>query len=144
MSTLSLIGWLITAGGTWLASRALRNRLRRLRLIRDHVRVEARVIRLEDTTTEGDTAATHAPVVSFYDGGKLYEKKFLPELVERGCKVGQVMSFFYERGHPENAVRKLGTKDVNIALVLSILVVLFGAGLILTARQEAQAGGGLP
>ena len=140
MSWLLILGWLLVLWGLWLVQRTFRSLLRRRALLRNPVRVSGKIIKLEDTATEGDLVPTQAPVVRYRaQDAQFYELRLLPRMVDEGSRAGSAMTVFYERGNPGNAVHALRMWDVNLACALSLIPVLAGAGLILTSHQDASA-----
>lgn len=137
MSGPLVFGWLCMSGGLWLVVRAFRSRARRRALLRNCVRVIGRVVRLDDTTTEGDVAATSAPVVRYSaQDGKAHEIALPPRHDTDSVRVGTSVPVFYERGNPKNAVHVKRMWDVNLACALSFIPVVIGAGIIYTVYQD--------
>lgn len=138
MSGASLFGWICILGGLWMMYRAFRTRARRLALLRDCVSTNGKIIRLEDTTAQDDTVSTQAPVVQYFtNDGRSFEYKMLPRHDTKDCQVGATIPIFYERGNPANAVHVKRAWDVNLVCALSMIPLLLGVGVLVTAQQDA-------
>lgn len=132
-----VVGSLFLAAGVWLLLTALAHRARRLALLRDCVRTAGRVVRHDDTTTDGDIQATQAPVVRYVaPGGRSHVLALPPRRDVSALPVGARVPVFYQRGDPANAVHVRRTWDVNLACLLNLLPILIGAAIFLTVYQQ--------
>ncbi len=137
--TVSLaLGPLFLVGGLWALALAIKARAKRRALLRNSLQVSGKIIRLEDTTSEGDSVTTSAPVVEYKVGDRKYELVLSPRQKTDDCPVGKKVVVFYEQGNPTNSIHELRMWDVNLACVLCLLPILIGVGFFYTAYQEAS------
>lgn len=136
--TVSLaLGPLFLAGGLWALALAIKARAKRRALLRNSVQVSGKIVRHEDTTSEGDSVTTSAPVVEYKVGDRKYELALSPRHKTDDCPVGKKVIVFYEQGNPANSIHELRMWDVNLACALCLLPILIGVGFFYTAYQEA-------
>ncbi len=137
--TVSLaLGPLFLVGGLWALALAIKARAKRRALLRNSVQVSGKIIRLEDTTSEGDSVTTSAPVVEYKVGDRKYELVLSPRHKTDDCPVGKKVIVFYEQGNPANSIHELRMWDVNLVCALCLLPILIGVGFFYTAYQEAS------
>jgi cytochrome c oxidase assembly protein Cox11 len=138
MSGSLIAGLVFVAIGLWMVSRAFRRRAKRVALLRDCIKTKGTVIRIDETTQDGDTVDTYAATVKYKaKDGQSYELTLLPEQRDALPRIGSRVPVFYERNQPQNSVSAQRMWDVNLVCTLSFIPLLFGALMLFTAYQEA-------
>lgn len=117
--------------GFW---KVLNSILNSRRALKNPVEVNAVIIHLENSSTEGDVSEWLTPTVKYpSEDGKMVEKKLVALKETKNLKVGKKLKLIYEKGNPHNWFLP-GEKQwdsISNFVALAFLLFVFAVGTVL-------------